>query len=232
MDKFYISILISLFLASCATCSPITGVKATAVTIPEELKIRSSIVGMYIGLPNKFDLIIRRCSSRQYDSSICGAITVRPNVHVRFGSSQTIVTSVIDGKSDNYEMSSIKYSYQCNTKKGEKPVCDSSTESPTGKPTKVLGDSSELVYGSDNEFREVHARSFEPTLEFVGEKVKCWCAVDAREYRFTLIDEQLLNKPALKAKLPNIWVEGREYILPEINFSTTTEEFCYHRELM
>ncbi|MFM9836263.1 MAG: hypothetical protein ACKVOA_09180 [Methylophilaceae bacterium] len=232
MSKLLLSIFVFLFLSGCTTCSPITGVKATAVTTPKELKVRSSIVGMYLGLPNKFDLIIQRCSSRQYDSSICGVITLRPNVHVRFGSSQTIVISVIDGKSDIYEMSSIKYSYQCNTKNGEKPVCDSSTESPTGKPTKVLGDSSELVYGSDNEFREVHARSFEPTLEFVGEKVKCWCAIDAREYQFTLIDEQLLNKPAVKAKLPNIWVDGREYVLPEINFSTATEEFCNHYELM
>jgi hypothetical protein len=233
MGKSVPCILISLFLTGCASCSPLTNVKATAITSPKEFKIRSDITSMYVGLPNKFDLIIRRCRSSQYDSSICGAITVKPNVRVRFSNSQTTVTNTsVDGKNDIYEMSSIKYSYHCNTKTGEKPICDSPTESPTGEPTTVLGDSSEVVYGSDNEMREVHARSFKPTLEFVGAKVKCLCAVDAREYEFTLIDEQLLNKPTTRAKLPNIWVDGHEYVLPEINFSTTTEEFCYYPELM
>lgn len=225
-------ILIAIFFTGCASCSPVTNVKATAITTPKEFKTRSNIVGMYVGLPNKFDLIIRRCFNRQYDSSICGAITVRPNVHIRFSSSQTIVTSAIEDKKDIYEMSSIKYSYRCNTKTGEKPICDSPTESPTNEPTTVVADNSRMLYGSENELTEVHVRSFKPTLEFVGAKVKCWCAVDAREYEFTLIDEQLLNKPPVKAKLPNIWVDGREYALPEINLSTTTEEFCYHPELM
>lgn len=227
-NKSLFCILIVIFLTGCASCLPVTNVKATATTSPKDFKIRSDIAGMYIGLPNKFDLIIRRCFNRQYDSSICGAITVRPNVSVRFNSSQTIATSTLDGKKDIYEMSSIKYSYRCNTKRGEKPICDSPTESPTGEPTEILGDSIQMVYGTDNETREVHARSFKPTLEFVGVKVKCWCAVDAREYEFTLIDEQLLNKSPVKAKLPNIWVDGKEYQLPEIQLATTTEEYCHH----
>lgn len=226
-NKSLFCILIAIFLTGCASCLPLTNVKATATTSPKDFKIRSDIAGMYIGLPNKFDLIIRRCYKRQYDSSICGAIRVRPNVRVRFNSSQTLATSTLDGKKDIYEMSSIKYSYICNTKRGEKPICNSPTESPTGEPTEILGDSIQMVYGTDNETREVHARAFKPTLEFVGAKVKCWCAVDSREYQFTLIDEQLLNKPAVKAKLPNIWVDGHEYELPEINLATATEEYCY-----
>ncbi len=125
-------------------------------------------------------------------------------------------------------MSSIKYSYRCNTKIGEKPICDSPTESPTNEPTTVVADDSRIAYGSENELIEVHVRSFRPTLEFVGTKVKCWCAVDAREYEFTLIDEQLLNKSPIKAKLPNIWVDGHEYELPEINLATATEEYCHY----
>jgi hypothetical protein len=232
--KYLFCILISILISGCAVCSPVTNVKAIPITFPDALEINSNIVSTRVKLPNKFNLIIRRCADRRlkYDSSICGAITVRPNVHIRFGSSQAIVTSMTDGKKDIYEMSTIKYSYRCNTKKGERPICDSPTESPTGKPTIILGDSSELTYGSDNEMTEFHARAFEPTLEFVGAKVKCWCAVDAREYTFTIIDQQLLGKPPVNVRLPSIWVDGQEYVLPEFNFSTATEDFCYRPELM
>jgi len=187
---------------------------------------------MYIALPSKFALIIRNCSG-QYNSSICASITVEPDVRVRFNSSQIVTTNIGSSKNEVFEISSINYSYRCNTKKDEETICDSPAVSPTGEPTTVLDDSSRMVYGSDNELAELHVRSFKPTLEFVGAKVKCsYCAVHARDYNFTLINEQLLKKPPIKAVLPNVWVDGREYALPEINFSTATEEFCYYPELM
>jgi hypothetical protein len=232
MSKFLLCILISLFLTGCASCSPVTNVKATAISSPKEFKIRSNIASMYIELPDKFALIIRNCSG-QYNSSICASITVEPDVHVRFSSNQIVTSNIENNTKDIYEISSISYSYRCNTKKDKGTICDSPAVSPTSEPTTVVDDSSRMVYGSDNELAELHVRSFKPTLEFVGTKVKCsYCAVHARDYSFTLINTQLLNKPPIKAVLSNIWVDGREFVLPEINFSTATEEFCYYPELM
>ncbi|MGV3582559.1 MAG: hypothetical protein ACO1N8_09650 [Methylophilus sp.] len=231
MSKFILCILISLFLTGCASCSAVTNVKATAITSPKDFKINSNIMGLYIELPNKFDLTIRNCSG-QYNSSICASITVESDVHVRFSSSQIVTKNIESNKKEAFEISSIQYSYLCNTKKGKETICDSSATSPTSEPTTVVADNNRMAYGSDDEIIEQHVRSFKPTLEFVGAKVKCWCAQHARVYNFILINEQLLKKPPIKATLPNIYVDGHEYVLPEINFSTATEEFCYHPELM
>jgi hypothetical protein len=204
-------------------CHPVTVVKATAER-SEVIKVQNSLAITKLTL-GKATLSIENCFDEK-KRIICASIQPEPGTHVRLGSNEVYTQELSSQRSQTYQIKSIEYEYRCQELKGKR-VCSSPEESPTGYPAKIVKEEHRMVYQGGLE--EVYKLAFSPETEFVGVVEKSislpWTYV--RDYKFTLIDTELLNTPSIKAKLPNIWVDGIEYVLPEINFSTITDDYCH-----
>lgn len=216
-------------IAGCANCSPVTLVKATAEP-SHTLKVENNLIITNLKLGGKVVLSLQNCFAER-KSSICASIQAEPGTRVRLSSYEVATWVPLSKTERNYKIKSIEYDYVCEELNGER-VCSSTEESPTESPTVAVKEKHSMVYQGG--LREVHTRAFSPTMEFIGVREKSiglpWRYI--RDYKFILIDDELLNTPPLKAKLPNIWVDGVEYVLPVIDFATVTEEFCRRPELM
>jgi hypothetical protein len=227
-----------LFITGCATCNQATFMKPTAITETNGIKLELNPYAAYLTLADKVKFTIKSCSASG-DSKLCASIEAPPNTHIRIDNDVVSTTILATGQLTNYKLGAVLYQYTCLTEFKGKRTCSSSEESPTGKPITIVSDREETIYALNGALMEWHSRSFPVTHEFIGavhiERSTLLRAVSPEKYRsydFTLIDAPMLNTAPITLKLPKLWVDGQEYILPEFKIATVTEELCFYHELM
>jgi hypothetical protein len=236
--KRLVTILAAFSIASCATCEPVTFLRATSEVPARDLAVHQERDRIVFKVGRYASLSIASCIFEYslVSGSICVYVRVANAKRARFVDTTFVLTDTRSGTTSKFRIARFDYDVICNVSLEGSKSCSSTEDPPVTGPVQMEELRRFACFGTATYIRRY---SFNASEEFYGAKGKEGTAFSRlfekrdnwREYRAVVVRESLLGSTFI-LNIPALVVDGTTFSFPSVQLETVTEEICVYPEAM